>query len=139
MAADPEADSRLDGITRWSSRDVTVFGVHSEATPAAMVTGFREFLSDPTPLVLWDMRECSLNLVRIDELHWLVCRLTRADHRKRPSGKSAFVCSDEDHNVVRLLVAYAEASDYGIKLAAFTSIDVAQRWLFNDPSRDPSA
>ena len=85
------------------------------------------------------MRECSLNLVRIDELHWLVCRLTRADHRKRPYGKSAFVCSDEDHNVVRLLVAYAEASDYGIKLAAFTSIDVAQRWLFNDPSRDPSA
>ena len=48
-AADPEADSRLDGITRWSSRDVTVFGVHSEATPAAMVTGFREFLGTVPP------------------------------------------------------------------------------------------
>jgi len=133
-ASNREADPLLDGFTRWRFRDVTVFGVHGDATPIGLMTVFREFLSDPTPLVLWDMRECSLKLLTVDELHWLVCRLTRADHRERPSGKSAFVCSGEDRNVVRLLVAFAEANDYGIDLAVFTHLDAAQRWLFNDPS-----
>jgi hypothetical protein len=136
VAQDPEADSHLDGITCWRSQDVTVFGVHGDATPTGLVTVLREFLSDPTPLVLWDMRECSLELLTLDQLRWLVCRLTRADHWKRPVGKSAFVCSDEDHNVARLLVAYAEANDYAIKLAVFTNLDAAQSWLFNDPSRN---
>jgi hypothetical protein len=128
----------LHGIPRERSREATVFRLHGDATPIGLVTIFREFLADPTPLVLWDMREGSLKPLTIDELRWLVSRLTRANHRKRPTGKSAFVCSDEDYNVVRLLVAYAEANDYAIELAVFTNLEVAERWLFDEPSKNRS-
>ena len=138
-ASRPEADPQLDGFSRWRFRDTTVFGVGGEATLTGFATIFREFLSDPTPHVLWDMRECSLSRLAHGRLRWLVSQLMRSDIQKRPSGRSAFVCpGDADYNVLRILIAYAEASGYGIELAAFRDIDKARRWLFNDPSRNRS-
>jgi hypothetical protein len=136
-ASNPEADSHLDGFTRWRFRDVTVFGVRGEATLTGFATVFREFLADPTPLVLWDMRECSLSRLAHGRLRWLVSQLMRSDLQKRPSGRSAFVCpADADFNVLRILIAYAEANGYAIELAVFRDIDEARRWLPIDPSRD---
>lgn len=136
----PETDSHFDGFTRWRFRDVTVFGVNADATLAGFARTFRGFLADPTPRVLWDVRECSLSRLAHGHLRWLVGELTRADLQKRPSGRSAFVCpGDDDYNTLRILVAYAEANDYRIELAVFRDIDEARRWLFDDRSRDRSA
>jgi hypothetical protein len=132
-APNPEAGLHLDGFTRWRFRDLTVFGVGSEATVAGFVTVFREFLSDPTPHVFWDMRECSLSNLAHDKLRWLVRQLMRSDLDKRPSGRSAFCPGDADYNILRILIAYVEANGYGIELAVFRDIDEARRWLFNDP------
>lgn len=136
-ASSPETDSHFDGFTRWRFRDVTVFGVNADATLAGFARTFRDFLSDPTPRVLWDVRECSLSRLVHGHLRWLVGELMRADLQKRPRGKSAFVCPrDDDYNTLRILVAYAEANDYRIELAVFRDIDEARCWLFDDRSRD---
>jgi hypothetical protein len=129
-APTPKADLHLDGFTRWRFPDTTVFGVRGEATPAGFALVFREFLSDPTPHVLWDMREYSLSRLDHAQLRFLVSQLMRSDLQRRPAGRSAFVCtSDADFNAMRILIAYAEANDYRIELAAFRNIDEARQWL----------
>jgi hypothetical protein len=118
---------------------VTVFRVRGEAGPTGFVKSFRDFLSDPTPRVLWDMRECGLSRLAHDQIRWLVSQLVRLDLRTRPSGRSAFVCpSEDDHNVMRLLIAFAEANGYRIELAAFRRVEEAQRWLAHDLPRQRS-
>jgi hypothetical protein len=132
-APDSEADPHLASITRRRHQDVTVFRVRGEAAPTGFVTAFRDFLSDPTPRVLWDMREYGLSRLAHDQIRWLVGQLVRLDLGTRPSGRSAFVCpSEDDHNVMRLLIAFAEANGYRIELAAFRRVEEAQRWLAHD-------
>jgi hypothetical protein len=98
---------------------------------------FREFLADPTPRVLWNMQQCSLSPFGREELRSVVSRLMRLDHRKRPGGRSAFVCArDHDQNVMRVLIAYAEANDYAIELAVFRELEEAQEWLAQHPGSD---
>jgi hypothetical protein len=129
-APDPETDPEFAGFTHWRFPDLSVFHAHGEATVAAFLSTFRSFLSDPTPNVLWDLRECPLSNLAHDKLHWGVSQAMRSDTRKRPRGRSAFVCRGEsDYNVMRILIAYAEAHRYGIDLAAFRDIDEARRWL----------
>lgn len=135
-ASSPEEDSHLEGFTRWRFRDITVFGVRDEATPTGFARILQEFLADPTPRVLWDLREYSLARLPHDKLRWLIGQLMRSDLQKRPTGRSAFLCSgDADYNATRILIAYAEANDYAIELAVFRDIDEARLWLFDDPSR----
>jgi hypothetical protein len=130
------ADPHLDGFIRWRFRDTTVFGVRGEATLAGFAMASREFEADPTPHALWDMRECSVSRLAHGQLRWLVGELMRSDLRRRPTGRSAFVCpGDADYNVLRVLIAYAEAKGHAIELAVFRDIDDARRWLFDDPSR----
>jgi hypothetical protein len=125
-------------ITRSRDAGITLFALGREATPAAFVAAFRELLSDPTPHVLWDLRECSLSRLSHDQLRWLVSQLMRSDFRKRPGGRTALVCSgDDDENVMRLLVAYAEANDYPIDLAVFRDTGPARLWLADVPSDRP--
>lgn len=131
----PEADPHLDGFIRWRFRDTTVFGVRGEATLAGFAKVSREFLSDPTPHALWDMRECSVSRLAHGQLGWLVGELMRSDVLKRPTGKSAFVCpGDADYNVLRVLIACAEAGGHSIEMAVFRDIDRARGWLFDDRS-----
>jgi hypothetical protein len=135
----PVAGAELAGLTRWRFRDITVFGVNGEATLTGFVSTFREFLLDPTPRVLWDMRECSLSSIAHGKFRWLISQLMRSDLQKRPCGRSAFLCpEDADYDMARMLIAYAEANDYGIELAVFRDIDEARRWLFDDPPNDRS-
>ncbi|HUL79827.1 MAG TPA: hypothetical protein VL691_21360 [Vicinamibacteria bacterium] len=128
-------DARLGGLPitsiNWQREGETVvFRVRGEATPAVFMDGLRALLADPTPCVLWDLRGCRLSGLGRDQLRRLVSRLMRSDLSKRRAGRSAFVCgTDEDRNVMRLLVAYAEASDYGIELAVFGDLERAERWL----------
>jgi hypothetical protein len=139
-AAHAEADPHLDSVVRWRFRDTTVFGVRGEATLAGFARVSREFLADPTPQALWDMREYSVSSLARGQLRWLVGQLMRSDPRKRPRGRSAFVCpGDADYNVLRVLIAYAEAHGYGVELAVFRDIDEARGWLFDRPSRSRSA
>ena len=80
------------------------------------MAALRKFLADPTPHVLWDLRECGVAYHAHGRLSSLVSQLIRADDSKRPSGRSAFVCScDVDFNAMRNFIAYAEASEYGIE------------------------
>lgn len=111
---------------------MTVLRVREEAVPTGLVTTFREFLADPTPRVLWDLREYKLSRLANEQLRWLVSQLLRSDTEKRPTGRSAFVCSEADRNVMRILIAYAEANDYGVELAAFLDFEEARRWLEDD-------
>jgi hypothetical protein len=125
-----KADLYFDGFARWRFSDTTVFGVRGEATRAGFARVFQEFLSEPTPNVLWDMREYPLSRLAHHQLRSLVSQLMRSDLSRRPAGRSAFVCNSEaDHVVMRILIAYAEANDYRIELAAFREIDEARRWL----------
>jgi hypothetical protein len=139
-AAHPEADPHLESFTRWRFRDTTVFGVRGEATLAGFASVAREFLADPTPHALWDMRECSVSRLAHGQLRWLVGQLMRSDLQKRPTGRSAFVCpGDADFNVLRVLIACAQANGHGIELAVFRDIDRARGWLFDDPPRNRPA
>jgi hypothetical protein len=127
---DLEADPDFAGFTHWRFPELTVFHAHGEATVAAFVSAFQKFLSDPTPQVLWDLRECPLSNLAHDKLRWGVSQVVRSDVRKRPRGRSAFACRREsDYNVMRILIAYAEAHGYAIDLAAFRDVDEARRWL----------
>jgi hypothetical protein len=139
-AAQPEADPHLDGFIRWRFRDTTVFGVRGEATLAGFAAISREFQADPTPHALWDMRECSVSRLAHGQLRWLVDQLMGSDSKRRPTGRSAFVCpGDADYNVLRVLIAYAEANGHAIELAVFRDVDQARVWLFDDRSRARSA
>ena len=83
------------------------------------------------------MRECSVSRLAHGQLRWLVGQLMRSDSKKRPAGRSAFVCpGDADYNVLRVLIAYAEANGHAIELAVFRDIDEARVWLFDDRSRE---
>lgn len=124
-------------ITRTRDGELTIFQVRGEATPPRLVDALREFLADPTRGVLWDLRDCRLSPLYHDQLRWLVSQLMRSDHSKRRTGRSAFVCrGDDDRNVMRLLIAYAEANEYRIELAVFGSVKQAQRWLGRDPESE---
>jgi hypothetical protein len=128
-----EPDPRLGSITRTQERGVTTFTVRGEATAAGFMTAFRGFLCSPTPGVLWDLRGCSLSRFPLDELRSLVSRLMRSGVRKRAEGRSAFVCSgSDDQNIARILIAYAEASEYPVRLALFPGVEGARRWLTPD-------
>ena len=128
-------DAKMGGLPitsiNWQREGETVvFRVRGEATPAVFMDGLHAFLADPTPCVLWDLRGCRLSGLGRDQLRWLGSRLMRPDHSKSRVGRSAFVCgTDEDRNVMRLLVAYAEASDHGIEIAVFGDVVRAERWL----------
>ncbi len=136
---DPEADQEYAGFTHWRFPDLTVFHAHGEATVGAFVSAFQKFLSDPTSNVLWDLRECALSNLAHDKLRWAVSQAMRSDLGKRSTGRSAFVCRREsDYNVMRILIAYAEAHGYAIELAAFRNIDEARRWLDGEPPPDRS-
>jgi hypothetical protein len=112
---------------------VTVFRVRGEASPAALIDAFREFLADPTRLALWDMRGCALARLDHDQLRPFVRALKRCDHSKRPRAKTAFVCrSEDDATVVRVLIAYAEAEEYATEMAVFGNVTRAQHWLAED-------
>jgi hypothetical protein len=120
------------GYSRPASGGLTVFEIHGHATPAGVVSLFRQFMANPRPCLLWDLRGCSLTNLEVSDLHWMVKQLIRLDDQgERPViGRSAFVCSGEpDAIVMRRLIMYAEAKDYGIQLALFRDIDVARCWL----------
>ena len=120
------------GYSRPAGGRLTVFEIHGSATPAGVVSPFRQFMANPTPCLLWDLRGCSLTDLDVSDLHWMVKQLVRLDHLgERPViGRSAFVCSSEpDAIVMRRLIMYAGAKDYGIPLALFRDIGVARRWL----------
>jgi hypothetical protein len=120
-------------ITRIREGRVTVFRVRGEATPSAFIDAFRDFLADPTRLALWDMRGCQLARLDPDRLRQLVGDMKRFDQSKRPRAKTAFVCrTEDDANVMRLQVAYAEAIDYWTEMAVFGSVAQAQHWLAED-------
>ena len=120
------------GFFRRRSDDLTVFEVHGSVTPARVVSMFRQFLGNPTPFALWDMRGCSLAPFVDSDPRWVVGQLMRLEGsgRRRVNGRSAFVCPrDADAAVMRKLIASAEASAYGIHLALFRDIDDARCWL----------
>ncbi len=98
------------------------------------------FLADPTPHALWDMRDCSVSRLAHGQLRWLLGHLTRSDLRKRPSGRSAFVCPDDaDYCVLRVLIACADPDGQGIELAVFRDIDGARGWVLDEPLARQSA
>jgi hypothetical protein len=79
------------------------------------------------------MRGCQLARLDPDQLRQLVGGMKRCDHSKRPGAKTAFVCrTEDDANVMRLQVAYAEASGYWTEMAVFGSVAQAQHWLAED-------
>jgi hypothetical protein len=120
------------GYSRPASGKLTVFEIHGAATPAGVVSLFRQFMASPTPCLLWDLRGCSLAEFQTSDLQWMVRQLVQLDNLgERPLiGRSAFVCSREsDAIVMRRLIMYADAKDYGIELALFRDIDVARCWL----------
>lgn len=120
-------------VTRTREGGLTVFKVRGEANPSAFIDAFRDFLTDPTRLALWDMRGCQLARLDPDRLRQLVGDMKRFDHSKRPRAKTAFVCrTEEDANVMRLLVAYAEADEYATEMAVFGNVTPAQHWLAED-------
>jgi hypothetical protein len=111
-----------------------VLRVRGEGTPDVLVAAFREFLAEPTTQVLWDLRECRLGLLTLEQMRDLVSRMMGVDRRHRTSGRSAFLCArEEDVTIMRILVAYAEASGYGIDLAVFDDLAAARRWLGGRP------
>src|SRR5512139_1113253 len=134
MTGKPE-DARDDAlpfssVSRLRDGELTVLTVRGEATPAMLIGAYREFLAEPTTRVLWDMRNGWLARLAHDQLRWSIGQLIRSDGGRRPQGRSAIVCSSEDdRNVMRLLIAYAEANDYRIEVAAFSGIDKARHWL----------
>ena len=127
----------LGCITRIRDGSITTFRAHGAAAPEVLIAALREFLAEPTPHVLWDLRECGVAYHAHGRLPSLVSQLIRADHSKRPSGRSAFVCScDVDFNVMRNFIAYAEANEYGIELAAFLDLGAARRWLGDESASE---
>jgi hypothetical protein len=107
-----------------------VFQVRGDAVPSVLLDAFREFLEDPTRLALWDMRACALARLDHDELRSLVSRVKGSDHSKRPHGKSAFVCrNDDDRNVAMLFIAYGDAVGFEEESAVFGNVAQARRWL----------
>ena len=117
-------------VTRTREGELTLFQVRGDPTPHLLLDALREFLEDPTRLVLWDMRACRFGRFDPDQLRKAFDGLMRSDHSKRPQRRSAFVCRGEgDCAVVRLLVAYAEARHYPADLAVFSNITQARHWL----------
>jgi len=117
-------------VTRTREGSLTAFRVRGEGTPDVLIAVFREFLADPTPKVLWDLRECRLGLLTLEQMRDLVSRMMGVDRRGRTKGRSAFLCTrEEDVMMMRILTAYAEANDYGIELAVFDDPAAARRWL----------
>lgn len=132
MATATEGLTPFVGFFRTRCDDLTVFEVHGALTPARVVSLFRQFLVNPTPFALWDMRECSLDSFAEGELRWVVGQLTQAEvgGRRRTTGRSAFVCPrDSDAAAMRQLIAHAQSGDYGIHMALFRDIDDARCWL----------
>ncbi len=132
MATATESLTQFVGFFRRRYDDLTVFEVHGVVTPARVVSLFRQFLANPTPFALWDMRGCSISSFEDAELRWVVGQLVQLEGngRKRVNGRSAFVCPrDADAAAMRKLIACAEADDYGIHLAHFRDIDDARCWL----------
>jgi hypothetical protein len=120
----------FSNVTRTRDGDLTVLTVRGEATPAMLIGAYRELLAEPTARVLWDMRNGWLARLAHDQLRWSMSQLVRSGDGKRPHGRSAFVCRTEsDRNVMRLLIAYAEANGYRIELGAFSDIEKARHWL----------
>jgi hypothetical protein len=112
------------------SRTLTVVRVSGIPTPGRLAIVFRRLYAKATPLVLWDMSDCSLSTLADDALHSAVAQLLQFDRGRRRGGRSAFVCSaDADHAVLRMLIAYAEANDCGYHLAVFRDSDDARCWL----------
>jgi hypothetical protein len=123
----------LTRITSTREGDLTVFQVRGDAVPSVLLDAFREFLEDPTRLVLWDMRGCAVARLDHDKLRSLVSQVKKSDHSRRPRGKSAFVCrSDEDRNVARLFVAYAQVIGFEEESAVFGNVTQARHWLAAD-------
>ena len=130
MATQTEPSTPFVGLFRKRAGNVTFFEVRGEATPGGVLALFRQFLADRTPLALWDMRQFTLSHLADDELRWLVRQLMELQSERRVYGRSAFVCPrDADNDVLRTLIAYAQAEGYGIHLAAFREIDDARCWL----------
>jgi hypothetical protein len=130
MVTKTEVQPQLVGFSSKRVGDVTVLEVRGTAKVGDVVAIFREFLAHPTPLVLWDMRGYTLSHLADDDLRTLVSQLMRMDREKRLYGRSAFVCPrDADYFVMRMLILYMEANDYGLHLAVFRDIDDARCWL----------
>jgi hypothetical protein len=130
MGAKTAAPHRLAGFSAKRVGVVTIFEIRGTATPADLVTIFRGFVDHPTPLVLWDMREYTVSSLGDDELRGLVGQLVRIDRQQRVHGRWAFVCPrDADHFVMRMLIRYADANNYGIHLEVFRGLDDARCWL----------
>lgn len=130
MATSIDPSPRVGAQVRERSAGLTVVEVQGEATAAGFAEIFRQFVEDPTPLVLWDLRELRLSHLTDEELRYLVRHLVRLDRVRRRHGRAAFVCSrDADDRAIRMLIAHVQANDYGIRLAAFRDVYDARCWL----------
>lgn len=110
--------------------NVTLYQVRGVAAPTDILHLFQDFLADPTPIVVWDMRECRVSHMTGADVRRVVIELLRMNQQNPVRGKSAFICPDApDFERMRTLAAYAEANDYGYQLDVFSNGAEAREWL----------
>jgi hypothetical protein len=116
---------------RQDAEGVTVFTVAPGVRPQDLIEALTAFMRDaPTQLVLWDLRQCSLNGFTNEDMRWMVRQLSNFSGAERAGGRSAFVVAhDVDYGVMRMLTTYAELGGYLVSLHVFRHMDDARAWI----------
>ena len=115
------------------ARDLTIFRASGELTYEMQIEALSRFYAgEPTPNVLWDMREIRGNRVSSGELQRIVA-FAKQHTDKRARGKTALVVGSKlDFGLSRQVDAYADNEQLPWKIRPFLSLRSALTWIEED-------
>lgn len=118
-------------------QDLTIVTVKGSVTFAEVRAHIVNFLGgEPTALVLWDIREGSLQEFSAESMRMLVSAGAR-DAVRRAGGRTAIVCPrDLDYGMSRMFQTIAELQSIPFEISVFRDIESAHAWLGVHASSD---
>jgi hypothetical protein len=116
--------------------DLTTFVGRGDISIPEVTEAYLNFLSVPSPLVLWDLREAKIAGERDDLALWkLAVTAATSSKEHRATGKTAIVCGNpQDFNHAGTLRTYLRIAGYPVQVREFVDIERARSWLKGEPS-----
>ena len=119
--------------SRGEQKDLTIVTVEGSVTADQVREHIVSFLtSEPTRLVLWDLRRGSLAAISSQSIQMIVSAGAPHAHR-RQGGRTAIVSSrDLDFGLSRMFQTIAELEHVPFEIRVFRDLNAAMAWLRNE-------
>jgi hypothetical protein len=114
-----------------SEIELTIFAVNDEVEAEQVLKEIILFLTGtPTQLVLWDIRQGTLERISPSDLRMIVERASPFAERRK-GGRTAIVCTtDLNFGLSRMFQIFAELMQIPFEIHVARNIEDAKKWLY---------